>query len=247
MNNYNEVSSIYDIYNTATHDLDFYLTKYMGFTGKALELMAGTGRLSIPLIKSGIQLDCVDLSPGLLKELSNKLDKYRLNSKLYCQDISALKLDSIYDLVIIAFNSFSEILDKENQFAIFHSVHNILSPKGQFILTLYNPIYRRKYIDNHLSVIDRFPKDQGSLIFSMASKELADNIIDIHQFYEEFDRTGIFHSKKYLNLKFKLIDKHEIEDIIKTTGFSIENIYGNYDFSEYDEKSSPYMLYVLNK
>jgi hypothetical protein len=59
-NDYDSVADLYDSYAQFDFDVDFYLKRYANFKGVALELMAGTGRLSVPLIKSGAKLDCVD-------------------------------------------------------------------------------------------------------------------------------------------------------------------------------------------
>lgn len=247
INDYDFVADIYDVYNTASYDIDFYVEKYKSFQGKAIELMAGTGRLSVPLLKSGINLDCLDISKGLLEHLSKKLTRENLNSTIICQDIRDLNLEHNYDLVIIAFNSFAEIVDENDQELVFESIKKILTPSGEFIFTLYNPVFRRKSINNNLALINELPLNDNKLLFFMSSKENEGNIVEIKQFYELYDRQGNFLNKRMLDLQFSLITKEKIEKLIKKTDLKVTEFYGNFDLSQYNEKDSPFMIYVLKK
>ncbi|HYF84241.1 MAG TPA: class I SAM-dependent methyltransferase [Clostridia bacterium] len=105
INNYDNVADIYDIYNQADYDIGFFVDRCKGFKGKAVELMAGTGRLSLPLLRSGMDLDCVDISKGLLEQLQGKLDKAGLAADIIQADIRYMNLKSKYELVVVGFNS----------------------------------------------------------------------------------------------------------------------------------------------
>ena len=50
INNYDIISDIYDIFADATNDIDFFVNETKKTSGEVLELMSGTGRVSIPLI-----------------------------------------------------------------------------------------------------------------------------------------------------------------------------------------------------
>lgn len=251
INNYNSVADIYDIYNQSNYDIDFYLQRYQNFRGKAIELMAGTGRLAIPLIKSGMRLDCLDISDGLLEKLTDKLNKQcepmKLNTQVFHADMRKMKLERLYDLVIIGFNSFSEIIDENDRDLIFQSIYRCLNHHGEFVFSLYNPEYRRKYIDNALTLVNEYQHENQTVLFFITSKENPDNIVDVIQQYEFYNTDGSLENKQLLKLKFQLISKTEIENLILKTGFIIKNLFGNYDESPFDEDKSPFMIYILSK
>jgi hypothetical protein len=48
---YDSVAELYDLYVTATYDFEFFLAEAAKAEGPALELTAGTGRLSLPLLE----------------------------------------------------------------------------------------------------------------------------------------------------------------------------------------------------
>jgi hypothetical protein len=53
--NYDSVADVYDLYVTSDLDIEFYLAEADKAQGKVLELMCGTGRVSIPLLEVGVQ------------------------------------------------------------------------------------------------------------------------------------------------------------------------------------------------
>jgi predicted RNA methylase len=246
-NDYDSVSDIYDIYNRSDYDIRFYLDRYKSFKGKAVELMAGTGRLAIPLLKEGIDIDCVDISGGLLGRLEEKLKKENLNTNVIRSDIRFLELDEKYDAVIIAFNSFSEIIEREDQKMVLHATSTYLAANGELIITLHNPAIRRKLINNKIMLINEYDIEDDKMLFFISSNEDENAIVQINQFYDFYDSSGNLINKKKLELKFKLITRSEMESLIKETGYAIKEFYGNYDKSTFDEKESPFMIFVLTK
>ena len=70
---YSRLAEIYDIYVRSTQDIPFFLRETKKTDGSVLELMAGTGRLSLPLLAAGVDLTCVDRSPEMLVILRKKL------------------------------------------------------------------------------------------------------------------------------------------------------------------------------
>jgi SAM-dependent methyltransferase len=246
-NDYDSVADLYDIYAQFDFDVGFYVERYAGFKGTALELMAGTGRLSVPLIKSGINLDCVDLSQGLLAKLSEKLDRSGLHSNMYRRDICDLTLPRTYDVAIIGCNSFAEIIDAGNRRKALKSVYSLLNDNGEFVMTLHNPTIRRKSIDNRLTYVNSYELDGTTIVFSIFSHEDENAVVHLKQFYETYDKNGDLLKKKMLCLDFALIEKNEIETDLREAGFKIKELFGNYDKSGFEGNSSPFLICVAGK
>ncbi len=89
---YDSVAEIYDLYVRADYDVPFFVSEIQRVNGPVLELMAGTGRLSLPLIAAGAELACVDGSQGMLDVLSKKLAQWGLHADLYCMDVCRLDI-----------------------------------------------------------------------------------------------------------------------------------------------------------
>ena len=65
MIDYAAIAELYDVYVTADYE-EFFTSAVRDVPGPVLELMAGTGRLSIPLIQAGARLTCVDGAASML-------------------------------------------------------------------------------------------------------------------------------------------------------------------------------------
>lgn len=78
---YSKLASLYDDYWVFTGDIAFFRDRARAVSGEILELMAGTGRLSMPLLEDGARLTCVDNSSSMLAVLKQKLLDRRFPSK----------------------------------------------------------------------------------------------------------------------------------------------------------------------
>ena len=57
---FDSVAVLYDIYVRTDFDIPFWLREAKTVAGKVLELTCGTGRVSLPLLRAGVDLTCVD-------------------------------------------------------------------------------------------------------------------------------------------------------------------------------------------
>ena len=90
--NFDFVADIYDLYVNVETDIPFFLKETEGFEEEILELMCGTGRVSIPLLEAGRKLVCVDYSRGMLDIFRSKISKKNYNVNLIEQDVAELNL-----------------------------------------------------------------------------------------------------------------------------------------------------------
>lgn len=103
---YDSIAEIFDLYVTTDYDIPFFLSEAANAGGPVLELTAGTGRLSLPLVQAGACLTCVDSSQGMLDVLSRKLKERGLRAELRCADVCHLQLQPPFELAILPFQSF---------------------------------------------------------------------------------------------------------------------------------------------
>jgi SAM-dependent methyltransferase len=69
---YDQIAAVYATdmgQSMAFDDIGYYRTLCQGRGGRTLELGCGTGRILLPLLKSGIAIAGVDQSPGMLEQL----------------------------------------------------------------------------------------------------------------------------------------------------------------------------------
>jgi SAM-dependent methyltransferase len=223
------VADLYDAYVNTDMDIGFYMELCRG-RKSILELMCGTGRISMPLIREGFRMTCVDYSEGMLNVFRKKL-KENEQADILCQDICHLQLNNRYDLAFIPFNSISEITDGAKRKQALKGIYEYLLPGGLFFCTLYNPAYRIKLADGNLAILGKFDMECGrSLVVSFYNvySEKDKNISGM-QFYEIYDACGKLSDKRALEIRFSVISKDEMLEAAENAGFAFKEIYGDYD------------------
>lgn len=247
-NDYNGIADLYDIYVPAKHDISFFLEETQSIRGPVLELMAGTGRVSIPLIEAGVDLTCEDSSQEMLAILDEKLKLHGLKARLLSVDIGSLEPDKFAG-VIIPFNSFAHLTTTRQQADALRRIRQCLDPGGVFICTLQNPVTRRKQIDGSLRLARKYPmpSTEGYLYLWLTEKFSGEDpsIVEAHEFFEEYDACGVMVKKRCMELNFRLTEREEFEVLAREAEFKIQALYGDYDRSPFDSRVSQYMIWKL--
>ena len=246
--NYNQVAHYYDAYVQSEFDLQFFQEETQQITGKVLELMCGTGRVSIPLLESGVDLTCVDSSPAMLERFREKLQDKGLSALLIEKDVTELSLEQEFDLIFIPFHSFGEITAVSQQRRVLDRIRVHLSRYGRFICTLHNPPFRLKTVDGLTRLAGKFPlpkNDSSLLLWRLETFDAATKIVSGYQFYEEYGPDGQLRAKSYLDINFYLHDRDSFETLVQAAGFRVEALYGSYARETYQTPTSPVMIWIL--
>ncbi len=249
-NDYGPVANLYDIYVPATFDFDFFINETTKSKGEVLELMSGTGRVSIPLLEAGVKLTCVDLSAELNAIFREKLTQKGLKADVYQMDVCELDLHKQFDMVIIPFASFAHITSPQDQRKALERIHEHLLPGGTFICTLGNPVLRKQAITGQLRLFRTYPlDDRGSLLLWVLEDFSPEDAQVVHalQFYEEYDAAGSLKAKRLIELHFRLTGRDEFEELAKAAGFKVKAFYGDYTCAEFNEESSSIMIWILEE
>lgn len=248
---FDNVADIYDFYVKVDFDVPFFLKETEGVETEILELMCGTGRVSIPLLESGRIMTCVDYSKGMLDIFRKKIaDKdYKTSVNLVEMDVTELKLDRKFGMIFLPFHSISEILSTTKQKEALRSISNHLKKGGTFILTLQNPKTRLKQADGTTRIIGEFPIDNGKkmIISFMNQYHREDKMVTGFQFYEIYDSKNTMIEKRCLEINFKPIEDKELRSMLLETDLEITDVYGDYSYSEFDEETSNFIIYKITR
>ena len=243
---YDSIAEIYDLYVAADYDIPFFLEETANVEGPVLELTSGTGRLSLALIQAGVQLTCVDGSRGMLNVLSRKLRDRGLSAEVLYADVCQLGLHTRYQLALLPFQSFMEIVGEPRQRQALSAVFASLVPGGRFICTMHNPAVRRAQVDGTLRLVGHFPAQDGSLVVS-GFEQGGQPLVKRLQFFEFFSRDGLLRSRQLLPMEFEFIERDHFEVMAQDAGFRVLALYGNYDRSSFDADQSPVMIWILQR
>ena len=247
INDYDRIADLYDIYIPFTFDVDFFVEETRKTPGEVLELMSGTGRVSIPLLQAGVRLTCVDMSAESNAILQRKLQQLGLKADVHCMDVRALELDKKFEMVIIPFHSFAHLTTPEMQRTALAHIREHLAPGGTFICTLRNPKVRGADIDGQMRLENRYALPGDGVLLWWAVERFRDDasqVVEAVQFYEEYDAHGLLTAKRLVELHFRLTERREFEELAAAAGFRVKAFYGDYARSPFTDES-PFMIWIL--
>lgn len=245
---YDQVSELYDACIQVDFDIPFFLEEAQRANGSVLELMSGSGRVSLPLIEAGVPLTCVDFSAGLLAILRRKLDAHGLPAELRHMDVRDLALGRAFDLIFIPFHSFTEVLALEDERQVLRRVADHLTGTGRFICTLHNPAVRLQAVDRPYGLWLERPLPGGAgtvLLWGVQQVDAAREIVTVQEFFEVYDPANMMQARHRVQLQFRLLAPDQFRAMATEAGFAVEALYGNYDRSDFDPSASPFMIWVL--
>lgn len=137
-------AEIYDIvYNALkpqalTEEEITLITSRLDKGARILDVGGGTGRHAIILKELGYNIDVVDSSPGMLRNLKSKAEAKGLDIRIMIDDILNVKLKQYeYDMVILFWNSFNEIaLNHKRATKLLEVLHRSLKESGSILVNI---------------------------------------------------------------------------------------------------------------
>ena len=146
-NDYGELATaVYEITKpvgaSLNGDIDYYSERLEGITGKILEAGVGSGRMLIPLLEEGFDMEGMDQSETMLKACQNNLTARHLKATLYQQDLVTADLaENFYEGIIMPTATFCLIQDEDAAFKVLENFYRALKPDGKLIVDLDLPFY----------------------------------------------------------------------------------------------------------
>lgn len=163
-----------------TGDVDYYVGECCRAGGAVLELGAGTGRITLPLVSAGLAVTAVDRSQPMLEALERKaraalsaaeLERLRVLN----QDMRALSVNGPFAVVLCPYSAFTYLLSDDDRKRMLEGVRRLLGPGGHLVLDVFVPDPAIKSLpDDHVIFDYRRPRADGT--FLERSKTIAKDV-----------------------------------------------------------------------
>ena len=199
---------------------------------KLFDLCCGMGRHALALHNFGYDVTGMDLSERLLREARER-DKHSA-VRWIRGDMRNIPLDETFDAVVNLFTSFGYFADDAENEQVISEISRILRPGGKFIIDFLNP----EHVVNHL--VPESERRDGKTIIQ-EKREIKSGFVQKQIVL--LDGEGKGDPRVYWE-RVKLYQLPQFEKMTENNGLVIENVYGGYDKSEYDEKQSKRMIMV---
>lgn len=133
-------AELYDIvYSWYTPDIDYYVARAKAANGPVLELGCGTGRVTLPMLQAGADVDGVDLEPTMLRRLEAKAAALGLAPRVTQGDMRDFTMPRRYALALVTFRSFMHLHTTEDQLKALRCIREHLEPGGALVMNLFYP------------------------------------------------------------------------------------------------------------
>jgi SAM-dependent methyltransferase len=119
-------------------EVTFFTGVLKGIQGPILEAMCGSGRLLLPLLRLGFEIDGLDNSAEILESCEKRCVSENLKVSLFNQRIESPSLKK-YALIFIAVGSFQLITDRAEGLKVLRMLHSHLLPGGSLVLDTFIP------------------------------------------------------------------------------------------------------------
>ncbi|MCD4653841.1 class I SAM-dependent methyltransferase [bacterium] len=238
-------AEFYDLQNIDyVEDIPFYHRIASDLEGPILELASGTGRISLVLAKEGFDVTGIDVNSSMLRQAQKKSDRMNLDIRWIHADIRDYKLNQMFNLIMLPYNSISHIHDRESIEAMLHCVRQHLAEEGRFVVSMFVP--NPKYLIR--DPLERRPVSQfkHSLgLITITENNVYDSASQINRIKWYYQIPGKA-EETVVELNMRMFYPQEFQSILYHNGFDLEIIYGDYQMSKFDRNSSM-QIYVARK
>jgi len=250
---YNVLAAYYDlIHDQLTEDLDFVLLLAEECGGSILELGCGTGRLLLPLVRARHSVTGVDSEQAMLdralQRLNQETPEVRQRATLLLDDMRNLSLsekNGDYKLAVFSYNTLLHFQAGEIV-QILRSVAGYLSTEGYFYIDMANPyIIEEDSYKDYPVLENRFSNQTtGETIVQMSHSQLDSAAQCLHTtwYFDRQMKSGQLLAPVSVEMDYWYHFPHQMELLVRQSGLRLENIFGDYDRSEFNEQSERLLI-----
>jgi SAM-dependent methyltransferase len=246
-----EDGDLYDlILGEIPYGLDFYLNLARSSPGPVLDVACGTGRILIPALEAGIDIEGVDLFEPMLERLRHKAAARGLSPTLHQADMSRFALARRFDLIMIPFNAVIHNMTQEAQLACFEGCRQHLLPGGRLVFDTFFPSLEIVGAAENTRVLElEFPHPETGLPVRLYDTRTFDRVAQTQHSINEIELLAADGSVDRVirsQVSSRYMYKHELELLLRVAGFSRWEIFGSFE-GEPLEKENQGMIVVTYK
>lgn len=226
-------SEVYDLDKPIGHsfgDVEFYAERLKGCKGTILEPAAGTGRMLIPLLEQGFDVEGFDISEEMLELCKRNCAERELVTKLSIERMETFKMDKRYEAIIIPTGTFLLLHEREQSIQALENFFNHLENKGRLIVDL---IFET---DMELGKIsERFWESPNGDVLTVEHRKV--KLDWIHQYsvshnrYERW-RNGTLVESELERMPIRWYGVEEFKAILEKIGFADITVSAEYEYGK---------------
>jgi len=249
---WDEYAPFYDWENARTvgrRDVAFWRRLAAAHRGKILELGCGTGRIAVPILRSGASLIGIDRSDAMLARARQRAKRAALGPRaLFVRgDIRALPFRSRrgFELVMAPYGILQSLTREPDLEATLASVARVLRRGGMFGIDLVPDLPRWKEYERKVSLHGRRNSTTTLTLVESVRQDRRRRLTIFDQEYIECrGRTRRVHR---FALTFRTLSVPETVARLEAAGFSIRAILGDYQGRPWDDRADVWVILAVKE
>ena len=219
-----------DLYNCmAWGDCEtFYFEAAARCGGPVLELACGTGRMSVPMAKAGLDVTGLDLSPVMLAGARARARHLDTSVRLVAGDMRDFAFPRPFALIFVAVNSLLHLTTTRDLRSCFAAVRDALRPDGRFVFDVYNfapsrlacPSDRRHQVGRYVS-----PAHGPLLVEELCRYDAASQLLHRTWFHSAPGKSEF----RVVEFAMRVVFPEELRLLLEIEGLRLEERYGDLD------------------
>jgi SAM-dependent methyltransferase len=226
-----------DVYDLVGKDipygLDFYVALARAASGPVLDIACGTGRILLPCLQAGVDIEGLDLFEPMLKTLRAKAAALGLSPRLHQADMSDFSLSRRFGLVMIPFNAFIHNMTQEAQIRCLQLCREHLLPGGKLTFDTFFPSLEFVSTPEKTRVLEgEMPHPQTGLPIRMYDTRTLDRVAQVFYSQNDIELLAVDGSVQTVHRsedRSRYFYKHEMALLLRVAGFARWEICGGFD------------------
>jgi ubiquinone/menaquinone biosynthesis C-methylase UbiE len=245
---WDEYAPFYDWENAQTlgrRDVPFWRRVAAGAGGPVLELGCGTGRVSLPLARAGVNLVGIDRSAPMLDRARKRFAKsptlQLTNSLTFVRgDIRQLPFeDETFSMVVAPYGILQSLIRPRDLSAALASVARVVAPDGTFGIDLVPDVPKWREYENRVQLRGRAGGAQLTLVESVR-QDPTRHLTTFEQKYVE--RRGGRTREHRFDLTFRTLTVRQMTRQLESAGFRIDAVLGDYRGRPWDDRADVWII-----
>jgi ubiquinone/menaquinone biosynthesis C-methylase UbiE len=208
---------------------------------KILDVGCGTGRHSIPLIKSGYEVTGLDKSQNMLNTFRKKLEVVNLKANIIKKDMKNIDFAEEFHAIICMNSAFMYLLADKDILQTLKRFRNALEPGGVAIIDIMNFLnLMGRYKEN---LVEKHTKD--GINMERAIKHSIEDVPAIwnHQEFGIVEDNGEIMTYHELH-RFRMHNYNEMRRFLLDVGFSKIRCFGDFTARKEVKSNSTRLLFI---
>ena len=215
------------------YGLDFYVTLARAANGPVLDIACGTGRILLPCLQAGVDIEGLDLFEPMLTTLRAKAAALGLSPRLHQADMSDFSLSRRYRLIVIPFNAFIHNMTQAAQIRCLQLCREHLLPGGELTFDTFFPSLEIIGAPQNTRVLEgELPHPQTGLPIRLYDTRNFDRVAQVQHSLNEIELLAADGSVQMVHrseVSSRYIYKQEMALLLRVADFARWEIYGDFD------------------